>query len=116
MFVSTGNKGFQITFSNDYTINCQFGAMNYCEHYGRHLESGYKYGEESHKPTHSSADCEVTIWKKGVKEPVTAEAAAAAKNEAQATQIRQLIAKKQTKALEEMPIEALQTMLADLEK
>lgn len=51
-----------------------------------------------------------------VKQTEAAEAAAAAKNEAQATQIRQLIAKKQTKALEEMPIEALQAMLADLEK
>lgn len=76
MFISTMNKGFQITFSNDYTISCQFGAMNYCEHYGRHLEPDYEYGEELRKDCHSSADCEVTIWKKGVKEPVTSEVVA----------------------------------------
>ena len=65
MFASTENKGFQITFSDGYTISCQFGASNYCRNYGRHLEPDYQYLEEMHKRIHKCEDCEVAIWKKG---------------------------------------------------
>lgn len=65
MFAATENKGFQISFSNGYTISCQFGARNYCSHYGRHLEPDYELLEEMHKRIHKSVDCEVAIWKNG---------------------------------------------------
>ena len=29
----TNNKGFSITFSNDFRLSVQFGPGNYCEHY-----------------------------------------------------------------------------------
>ena len=64
MFKSTENKGFQITFSNGYTISCQFGASNYCHNYGRHLEADYRICEEMSKRIHSCDDCEVAIWNK----------------------------------------------------
>jgi len=32
MLKSTENKGFQMTFTNGYTISVQFGRGNYCEH------------------------------------------------------------------------------------
>ena len=73
MFASTENKGFQVTFANGYTISCQFGASNYCDHYGRHLQPDYIYKEEMRKPIHSCANCEVAIWKKGTKKWVTME-------------------------------------------
>lgn len=31
MISSTNNKGFQLTFSNGYTISIQFGMGNYCK-------------------------------------------------------------------------------------
>lgn len=33
MFKITQGKGFQITFSNGWTVSVQFGAGNYCENY-----------------------------------------------------------------------------------
>lgn len=73
MFAATENKGFQITFGNGYTISCQFGASNYCKNYGRYLAPDYQYQEEMRKPIHTCENCEVAIWKKGVKEWVTGE-------------------------------------------
>lgn len=73
MFASTENRGFTITFANGYTISCQFGASNYCDHYGRHLQPDYRYQEEMSKPIHSCANCEVAIFKKGHKGSVAAE-------------------------------------------
>lgn len=73
MFRSTENKGFSMTFANGYTISCQFGASNYCDHYGRHLEPDYRYREEMIKPIHSCANCEVAIFKAGHKGSVAAE-------------------------------------------
>ena len=72
-FASTENKGFQITFSNGYTISCQFGASNYCANYGRHLDPDYQYLEEMQKRIHTCENCEIAIWKKGIKEWVTRE-------------------------------------------
>ena len=73
MFAVTENKGFQVTFSNGYTISCQFGATNYCANYGRHLDPDYQYLEEMRKRIHTCESCEVAIWKKGVKKWVTTE-------------------------------------------
>ena len=64
MFKSTENRGFQITFSNGYTISCQFGAANYCQNYGRHFAKDYTFHEEMTKPIHTCEDCEVAIWDK----------------------------------------------------
>ena len=75
MFAATENKGFQITFSNGYTISCQFGASNYCQHYGRHLAPDYWYHEEMRKAIHTCEDCEIAIWKEGKEEWVTREIA-----------------------------------------
>ena len=33
MFSISGNRGFQITFENGYTVSVQFGKGNYCENY-----------------------------------------------------------------------------------
>ena len=73
MFAATENKGFQITFSNGYTISCQFGASNYCQHYGRHLQPDYRLYEEMQKSIHTCEDCEIAIMKKGNKKWVTEE-------------------------------------------
>jgi hypothetical protein len=31
MFSISGNRGFQMTFENGYTVSVQFGTMNYCD-------------------------------------------------------------------------------------
>lgn len=62
MFSITYGKGFQIKFSNGYTVSSQFGATNYCEHYSRHLDDDYRFGEEQKIKIYSSRDCEVAIW------------------------------------------------------
>lgn len=56
-FVTTMNKGFQLTFKNNWTISVQWGRGNYCHH-------GYtgEYGGEQQKPSHYSPDCEIAIW------------------------------------------------------
>ena len=58
-FSSTMNKGFRITFENEWTISVQFGKGNYCEH-------GYlgEWGGEMKKDIHSSSDAEIMIWDK----------------------------------------------------
>jgi hypothetical protein len=33
MFSIRGNKGFQMTFENGYTVSVQFGEHNYCDNY-----------------------------------------------------------------------------------
>lgn len=72
-FASTENKGFTMTFANGYTISCQFGAGNYCDHYARKFASDYKFMEETHKSIHSCGNCEVAIFKNGVKGSVATE-------------------------------------------
>lgn len=56
-FRATVNKGFHITFKNNWTISVQWGRGNYCHH-------GYigEYGGEQKKDTHHSPDCEIAIW------------------------------------------------------
>lgn len=40
MFKISGGKGFQMTFSNGWTVSVQWGINNYCEHYNRTTRSG----------------------------------------------------------------------------
>lgn len=59
MFKITQNKGFQITFSNGYTVSVQFGVGNYCDKKG----SG-NYNEERMYDVWESPDAEVAVWDK----------------------------------------------------
>ena len=45
MFKITGGKGFGITFSNGLCVSVQFGAGNYCGHYGGSFENNAEYGK-----------------------------------------------------------------------
>jgi len=40
MFSISGNRGFQMTFENGYTVSVQFGPGNYCDNYS--LPLSYK--------------------------------------------------------------------------
>lgn len=60
MFVSCGNKGFQLIFKNGYMVSCQFGTMNYCER--RSFDNG-RIGEEEKISVVRSNDCEVAVIK-----------------------------------------------------
>lgn len=57
-FVSTLNKGFQMTFENGLTISVQWGDINYCSN--RVLETGYISENSSSKV--KSEDAEIAIW------------------------------------------------------
>ena len=37
---SKGDKGFQMTFENGYTVSVQFGEYNYCDNYDREYFQG----------------------------------------------------------------------------
>lgn len=54
MIYSTNNKGFQLTFSNGYTISVQFGAGNYCKN--RHDKNTMPTG------LYSCKDAEISYW------------------------------------------------------
>ena len=58
MFKSTRNKGFQMTFDNDWTISVQFGYVNYCSN--RNHPEGCEFNE--HIEIVSSSDAEIAIW------------------------------------------------------
>ena len=55
----TGNKGFQMTFSNGNTVSVQFGYGNYCEN-KLNEEVGALFNPEPHNP--QSSDAEVAAW------------------------------------------------------
>ena len=40
MFSISGNRGFQMTFENGYTVSVQFGPGNYCDNYSLPLSYG----------------------------------------------------------------------------
>ncbi len=63
MLRSCDNRGFQIEFSNGYTVSCQFGTTNYCSRRSFDLD---KILSERNQHAVSSEDCEVAvITKKG---------------------------------------------------
>jgi hypothetical protein len=57
MFRIVAGKGFQLTFSNGWTVSVQFGSGNYCER---------RQDEWNTKPEdlHSSKDAEFAAWDK----------------------------------------------------
>lgn len=57
MFTSCQNHGFQIKFSNGWTISVQFGTSNYCER-----RSYAAYQSEMNEPVIQSKDAEIAIW------------------------------------------------------
>ena len=57
-FKSTGNRGFQMTFENGWTISVQFGYGNYCDN-GRHPD-GWDFGKK--QEVTESSDAEIAIW------------------------------------------------------
>lgn len=52
MFAITQNKGFHITFENNWTVSVQFGGGNYCDNYDE------RYGN----PAKPSKTAEVAAW------------------------------------------------------
>lgn len=60
-FVSRGNSGFQIKFSNSYIISCRFSRHSYCERYDPYSRT--RESEEADQSVHDvkSEDCEVAI-------------------------------------------------------
>lgn len=58
MFRTCDNKGFQIQFSNGYTVSCQFGTMNYCER--RDFDDRKIFCERNMNCVQSN-DCEVAV-------------------------------------------------------
>ena len=59
-FVSTYNRGLQMTFANGLTISIQFGADNYCER--KNFYSSH--GDELKEPIITSGNAEIAIWHK----------------------------------------------------
>jgi len=60
MFVSTGNKGFQMVFENGWTISVQFGYGNYCDN--NHHPEGFDFAKKTEIV--KSSDAEIAIWDK----------------------------------------------------
>jgi hypothetical protein len=59
-FRITGNKGFQITFSNQVTVSVQFGPGNYCQNYTKIFAPGGSIGGTGE--SEESSDAEIAIW------------------------------------------------------
>lgn len=54
------NQGFQIRFSNGYTVSVQFGAFNYCSN--RDLTAAASYDAwRTGQDVHASSDAEVAV-------------------------------------------------------
>ena len=58
MFSATRNSGFQLTFSNGYTISVQFGYGTYSENH--HHPDGFDFAKTRDLVT--SEDAEIAIW------------------------------------------------------
>ena len=60
MFSISGNRGFQMTFENGYTVSVQFGPGNYCDNYSLPLSYGVnerlKYGVNKRVPDSKNAE------------------------------------------------------------
>jgi hypothetical protein len=52
-FLSTENKGFQLTFENGWTISVQFGTANYCSNRNIRIQN---------KAMVESLSAEIAIW------------------------------------------------------
>lgn len=59
-FSVSGNKGFQLTFENGYTISVQWGPMNYCE---KRDYSPHAYDMPMKALVWQSKDAEVAAWR-----------------------------------------------------
>jgi hypothetical protein len=57
-FVSTENRGFQMTFANGWTISVQYGYGNYCSNH--HHPNGYRFAMGQLMVT--CPDAEIAIW------------------------------------------------------
>jgi hypothetical protein len=57
MFTSCLNHGFQIEFSNGYTVSCQFGKMHYCSR----LSPFFSFDEDLKEDRICSEDCEIAV-------------------------------------------------------
>ena len=60
-FVSTRNKGYQMTFQNGITISVQFGTGNYCE---RRNSAYDRLTDDTAPAIVASKDAEIAIWHK----------------------------------------------------
>ena len=58
MIRTTGNKGFQMTFENGWTVSVQFGAGNYCENRWNDVFDGSRSDTKC-------ANAECARWYKG---------------------------------------------------
>ena len=56
-FISTHNKGFNMTFENGISISVQWGSMNYCERRNHHDD----FKQEMKKDFIKSQDAEIMI-------------------------------------------------------
>ena len=57
-FMSTMNKGFQMTFESGWTISVQWGRGNYCERMNSSID------EDRKQMTVESTSAEIAIWNK----------------------------------------------------
>ena len=60
-FITTQNKGFQMTFKNGWTISIQWGTFNYCS---RKTFDVVIPMSEMKEDLVTSPDCEIAIWDK----------------------------------------------------
>lgn len=58
MFTATNNKGFEITFANDWTVSVQWGTANYCAAQNTKAQ----YGQKINTQLWSSETAEVAAW------------------------------------------------------
>jgi len=58
MFTACENKGFQITFPNEWTVSIQWGPFNYCEN--KSFDDAYN--EPSKRLTWNCPDAEIAAW------------------------------------------------------
>ena len=59
-FVSTMNKGFQMSFPNGWTISVQWGPGNYCQN-----QSAASMFESAGREFYESRDAEIGVWMTG---------------------------------------------------
>ena len=68
-FVSTHNKGFQMTFENGFRISVQWGVGNYCE---KQMNTNYEWNESTKHDFWSSNSAEIAVFnKEGSMIPIT---------------------------------------------
>lgn len=60
-FQITGGKGFQMVFSNGWTVSVQFGGGNYCDNYHDKIDSESEDGYRA-SGRRGSRDAEIAAW------------------------------------------------------